>query len=228
MLLTLALHSNAFAINREPRPKLCNTIFSADAVVHVKVIKHEKVLHPDDPEGAPDDKYQLRILQQYRGDALSTLTVLSEMGVLNVSLDVGKEYVLFPNKGSDGVWSIFDDQGEGAGGLIYSSVLESKIRDILGRKTASIEGEVRDKNWKLKQGVTLHILGGGHSYTVTTDKDGRFFLAVPPNTYQIVTPETTVVTVYSPDGQHPDPKNLTVQPKSLAAGQCMQIQLQQR
>jgi hypothetical protein len=194
--------------------------------VHSKVVKVEKLFHEDDPEGAPDLKYTLDVIKVYRGTTGMRLVVVSEMGVEQVHLKPGKEYIVFAKK-INGIHYIWDRQAiQEDDGAIYSRELESKIQQLIAEKTSSIEGEVRDRNWKLVSGMTLTVVGNGVSKTVTVDKNGYFYIKLEPGYYQLITPDNLSVTSYSTDGMSVNPHNLKIEPQSLEGGQCMQIQLQ--
>lgn len=228
-ILLLFSESANGVVEHQPKPKLCNILFNSDIVVHARVAKVENVFHKDDSEGAPDLKYTLDVLKSYRGKTGRRLVVVSEMGVEQVSLIPGKEYIVFAGKMIDGINYIWDLQAiQESKGSRYSRELESKIQQLLTEKTSSIEGEVRDKNWNLVSGMTLTIVGNGTSKGVTVDKNGSFYIKVDPGFYQFIIPNNLSVTSYSTDGMSPDPHNLKIAPQSLEGGQCMQIQLQEK
>jgi hypothetical protein len=228
IILILFVSGSAGAIDKMPEPKLCNKFFSADLVVHAKVLKIEESYQKDDPEGAPDIKYFLDVLKVYRGKTGKKLVVISEMGKHNVKLETGKEYILFPSMNNDGTGEIWTDLGEVGGGIIYSQKIELRIKKLLNEKDSIIEGEVRNRNWKLISGAILTVIGNGISKKVTVDKKGFFYVKVKPGTYNIDIPINLRVSDNSPDGQSSNPLNDQVEPLSLVAGQCKQIQLLER
>lgn len=228
LALILSFSGSANAVDLMPEPKLCNKFFSADLVVHVKVLKIEDVIHKEDPIGAPDLKYLLDVLKVYRGKTGKKLVVISEMGKHNVRLETGKEYVLFPSMNADGTGEIWTDLGEVGGGIIYSRKIELRIEKLLNEKDSIIEGEVRSRYRKFIPGAILIVTGNGISKKVQVDNNGLFYIKVKPGTYKIDIPKNLRVTANSPDGQSPNPQNDNVEPQSLVAGQCRQIQLMER
>lgn len=231
-LITILLFFSGSAsgvVEHQPKPKLCHILFNSDIVAHAIVVKVENVFHKDDPEGAPDLKYTLDVKKVYRGEARKRLVVVSEMGVEQVLLKLGKEYIVFASKMHDGIRYIWDWQAiQETDGAIYTHELESKIQQLLTEKTSGIEGEIRDRNWNLVSGMTLTVVGNGTSKSVTVDKNGRFYIKVDPGFYQFIIPNNLSVTSYSTDGMSRDPHNLKIAPQSLEGGQCMQIQLQEK
>jgi len=216
------------AVELQPKPQLCHILFNSDTVVHAKAVKVERIFHDDDPEGAPDLKYTLDVIKVYRGTTGKRLVVVSEMGVEQVRLKPGIEYIVFTKK-VDGTQYLWDRQAiQEDDGAIYSRELESKILQLQAEKTSSIEGEVRGRNWKLISGMTLTVVGNSISKAVTVDKNGYFYIKLDPGYYQLITPDNLSVTSYSTDGMSADPHNLKIKPQTLEGGQCMQIQLQEK
>jgi hypothetical protein len=230
IILILFFSGAASAISPEPRPKLCNVFFDSDLVVHARVVKTEKVIDEDDPEGAPSLRYYFDVIKVYRGKTKKNLVVISESGPEQVQLTVNNEYIVFASKFRNGVLKIWNSWGEvqGEKGEIYSKDMDSKIQHLLKVKTSSIEGEVRDRHWNLISGAILTVAGNGITQTVTVDKNGYFFVKVDPGTYDVQIPDFLRVTAHSPDGMSPDPNNDKVEPQTLVAGQCMQLQLEKR
>jgi hypothetical protein len=227
-ILILFLSNSISAIDLMPEPKLCNKLFSADLVIYTKVLKVEDIKHEDDPEEAPDQKYSLDIIKVYRGECGKKLVVISEMGKHNVQLEIGKEYILFPSKFSDGTYQIWTDLGEVGGGLVYSKQWDIKIEKLLHEKIAIIEGEVVVRDRKSYPDLILTVTGNSISQKVNVDNNGYFYAEVKPGTYKIDIPKNLYVTINSPDGLSPDPKNDGVVPQTLVGGQCVQIQLMER
>lgn len=227
-ILIFVYAASAHAVAKSPEPKLCNNLFSTDAAVHAKVLDNEKIYDPKDPEGAPSDNYFLDVITVYRGKAEKKIVVFSEMGSSNIPLVVGQEYILFPVQYDDGSWQIFDLQGEGGSGFIYSKEQERLIHAALSKKHASIEGEVVDGNWDAKAGVVLKVSGQNYLKEITTDSEGKFLLNVTPGVYQVIAPKGTEFTIYSASGYNDDPNDHVFKPTLLTAGQCMQLQLRQK
>ena len=215
------------AIDLIPEPKLCNTLFSADFAAHIRVLKVENIFHEEDPIGAPDLKYFLDVIKVYRGKIGKELVVVSEMGKHNVSLETGKEYILFPSKLADGTYHIWTNLGEVDNGLLYSKEWDLKINDLLHQKVSIIEGEVRDRSWKPLSGAELTIRGNGTHRKVKVDEKG-FLVMVVPGVYEIDIPKNLRVSVNSPNGMSSDPQNDNVAPQTLVGGQCVQILLEER
>ena len=227
ILLMQAAALDAQAMLKIPSIKLCSTAFNATNVVHAKVRKHEHIFHADDPDGAPDDRYELDIVKTYRGPHVDHMVVVSEMGTQNVNLLIGKEYILFPYGGPVGQAEIFNEDGEAQGALVYTKRNEHRLLTLLRKKFASIQGQIIDHESRRLAGVSLTIGGEGRQYTVLTDSDGNFDLALPPGTYRILVPHKMDTTIYSPDANPIGRNSPSIPPMSLIGGQCMQVQLQQ-
>lgn len=228
IILITFFSGSASAICQQPAPKLCNVLFSNNLTVHAKVLKIKNIIDKDDPEGLAGWLYYLDVIKVFRGKTGKKLVVRSENTTSRVLLKKGKEYIVFASKSHDGGFNIWNycEGVQDVDGEIYSRKMELKIKQLLNEKTSSIEGEVCDKNWNLSSGAVLTVIGNGVSQNVTVDKNGLFSVKVEPGTYQILIPKNLHVTTYSYNVI--DPLSDEIKPLSLVAGQCVQIQLQER
>jgi hypothetical protein len=212
---------SAYAVSPKPAPKLCNVLFSDDLVVHAKVHKIKSFKDKDDPEGVAGWIYYLDVIKVYRGKTGKKLVVYSLNDTSRLLLKTGKEYFVFASKnGGRYEAGNYGNGVQGVDGEIYSREMELRIQKLLKEKVSIIEGEVRDKNWKLTSGAVLTIIGNGVSQNVTVDKNGLFSVKVEPGIYKVVIPKNLDVTIYS--------SNSKIDSLSLVAGQCAQIQLQEQ
>ncbi len=221
----------AFSFCENPPAKLCNMFFSNDLVVHAKVVKTVIFHDKDDPDGVDGWLYYLQVLKSYRGTAEKTIMVKSENTTSRLLLKTGKKYIVFAKKSSDGSYEAGNYCGgiQDAEGELYSQKLDKQLQSLLKSSgSAFIEGEVRDKNYKLMPGAVLVVTGKNFSKQLKADAHGSFNLTVLPGTYKIMLPQNMEVTIYSPDGHNADPSSNDIPAKSLVSGQCMQIQLQEK
>jgi hypothetical protein len=230
IFINMAQFENALAFCENPPAKLCNILFSNDLVIHAKVVKTEIFKDKDDPDGIAGWLYYINVLKVYRGTTEKKVIVRSENTTARLLLKPGKEYIVFASRLPDATYEAGFYCGgiQGIDGEPYSSVLEAQIQNLLKSSGPSfIEGEVRDKNFKLISGAVFTVTGKGFSKQITVDKHGFFNLIVPPGSYKVTLPKNLKVTVYSPNGHNPDPHSDEIPPKSLVSGQCMQLQLKQ-
>jgi|GEM_PF-2495091 len=226
VVMNIFLYGFAHAFCEQPPAKLCNVFFSNDLVVHAKVVKSETVNEEGNPEAGW--LYHLEALKTYRGKASKSVIVYSENTTARLLLESGKEYIVFASKSQGGKYNARNYCGEvqHVDGEPYSVKLEEKIQALKTQTSSVIEGEVRDANWNPVSGAELTIMGESLSRKVTVDKNGSFSITVIPGTYKVVIPENLHVTDY---GWNVADKNLDkVRTLSVVAGQCVQIQLQER
>ena len=213
----------AGAFCEQPSAKLCNVFFSNDLVIHAKVLKTEYRENPD----VDHYVYHLKVLKTYRGKIGEYTTVSSENSTARLLLEVGHDYIVFASRNQHGSYEARNYCGEvqNVEGEPYSVRLEERIRELTNRKSSTIEGEVRDRNWNVISGAKLTIIDSEMRKEVTVDKNGFFSVTVPPGTYTVLIPKNLHVTDYSWTVAGKDLNE--VRPLSIVAGQCVQIQLQE-
>jgi hypothetical protein len=210
---------------------LCNILFSNDLVIHAKVVKTEIFKDKDDPDGIAGWLYHINVLKAYRGTTEKKVIMRSDNTTARLLLKPGKEYIVFASRLPDATYEAVNYCGgiQGAEGEPFSNLLEAQIQNLLKSSGPSfIEGEVRDKDFKLTTGAVLTVTGKDFSEQVTADKHGFFNLKVPPGTYKVTLPKNLEVTIYSPNGHNPEPHSDKIPPNILVSGQCMQLQLQEK
>ncbi|HVO65174.1 MAG TPA: hypothetical protein VMT12_01735 [Syntrophales bacterium] len=224
ILINTLLCGSAGAICEQPPAKLCNVFFSNDLVIHAKVLKTEYREKPTMDYYV----YHLEVLKVYRGKIGKSVTVYTENSTGRLLLKPGNEYIVFASRNQNGDYEAMNYCGEvqNVDGEPYSICLEERIRELKSQTSSVIEGEVRDSNWNLISGAKLTIIGGDMKKEVTVDKNGFFSVTVPPGSYRVLIPENLHVSDYSWSvaGKGFD----EVRPLSIVAGQCVQIQLQER
>jgi hypothetical protein len=147
LIAALALSTSAQAICSRPEPKLCSEFFTHELVIRAKVLKIEPVIHPNDPTGVDGWIYHLDVIKTYRDPTFKRQTINSDNTSARLLLTQGKEYVIFADKNSDG---LYEAGGNCAGiqpltGELYSSKLDSAITALNKTRKASIEIEFRDR-----------------------------------------------------------------------------------
>jgi len=229
--INMVQYKCALAYCEDPPAKLCNMLFSEDVVIHAKVVKTEIFKDKDDPDGVAGWLYYMKVLKSYRGTTAKTVIVKSENSTSRLLLKLGLEYIVFASRFPDGHFEAGNYCGgiQGIDGEPYSMELEAQIQNLLKSSGPSfIEGEVRNKKFEFTSGAALTVTGTDFSKQIIVDKHGLFRLQVPPGTYKITLPKNLEVTIYSPDGHNRDPHSDEIPPQSLVAGQCMQLQLQEK
>ncbi len=226
VLMNAFLCGSAGAFCEQPPAKLCNVFFSNELVIHAKVIKSEVLKKKGDPGAGW--LYYLEVLKTYRGKVGKLVTVSSENTTARLLLKPGNEYIVFASRNPDGTYEAGNYCGEvqPVDGEPYSARLEQQIRELASQTSCVIEGEVRDSNWNLVSGAKLEIRGSNIRKKVTVDKNGLFSVTIPPGTYKVLIPKNLHVTEYSMSVAGKDLDE--IRPLSIVAGQCVQIQLQER
>jgi hypothetical protein len=225
VLLAIPLCHSVHAFCEQPPAKLCNVFFTNDLVIHAKVLKTE---YTRDKPSIDYYIYRLKVLKVYRGKMAKSGSIYTENSTGNLALKPGNKYIIFASKNQNGDYEARNYCGEvqRLGGEPYSTRLEQRIRELGKRSACLIEGEVVDKNWNLISGATLTIVGNSMRKDVAVDQKGLFSVSVPPGSYQVLIPENLHVTDYSWSVADEDWE--IVRPLSLAPGQCVQIQLQEK
>ena len=225
LLGTIAFHGQAVAVCRLPPPKLCQVLFHNDIAVRGIVKAVTPYSDPDDPEGIAGWRYDVDVLDTYKGTPATRIAIKSDNTTSRLVLAAGKEYVIFAVSTSEaGVFDAWSNCGpvQNVDGQRPSRHLVQSIRRTLAASVSTVEGEVRDRHWGLVKAVPVTISSErGMRKTVRTNAAGTFRMTVQPGRYMIQFPDDYRESSYSFYG-------LPEKPVSLAAGQCAQIQLQAR
>jgi hypothetical protein len=225
-MLTVAAAPHAFAISSLPPSKTCKVLFANSITIHGVV----RDVTPDvdtvnDPEGIDGWRYGIDVLKVYRGRPTGNrIIVKSENTTARLVLEPSKDYLIFASETAEpGVYAAWNngDGVQGTDGEPFTHMRAREIDDALRATRSTVEGEVRDEDWRVLAAVPIEVVGHGTKRTIKTDSEGRFRLEVSPGRYDIHFPATFRETDYSGYGV---PRNSIV----LVAGQCAQIQLQRK
>jgi hypothetical protein len=220
LVFTLMLPTAAQALCARPATRLCHEFFTSDLVVRAKVFKIKNVIDPEDPIGVDAWDYHVDVIKTYRGPARKRQIIRSENASARLLLKQGKEYVIFANRFTNGLYRA----GGGCEGIQptdgerYTEKLDAEIAALKQVRQASIEIEFRDKKNQLAPFSGVVIKGKTGTLPVVPDKNGMFHAVVPPGTYSVTLPESLWESSYT----HTEINN---QPVALVPGQCAQIAL---
>ena len=210
LLLLLALPADAAC----PKPvvKVCSEFFKSDAVFVGRVLSQRTV----PPRGDLYDGwvYRLRVSRVLRGSLGKITEVFTEDSSGRLPLEVGSEYLLFATLHQ----GRFEITNCGNSALLAEAM--AKIREIEQiAKTSSgvIEGHVASRpTWHGVPGIRLLVRGSQGTYSVISDQEGWFRLAVPPGTYSVQADSGSVIPF---DLSNDNPAGFVI-PK----GGCAQVQ----
>jgi hypothetical protein len=215
MLVAAAIFAarTAGAVCAMPPPKLCNAYFKADVVVSGKVLAERR---------APDwIRYSVNVERSFKGKPLSARTFYTRNDSDRLSLDVGKEYVLFATRSNDRLLIGCNEQSLSKDNI---AIMSAGIGWLRASKStvATIEGQiVSASNFSSPlPGVSVIATGKSGAYRMVSNSEGLFSVRVPPGQYRVdVDPTIAAQTIYNVGYTHPKSIN-------LAPGQCAQLQYQ--
>ncbi len=197
-----------------PTPKVCSEFFRSDAVFLGAVTARQEVI---DDEGFIEGWiYKVRLTRTFKGGLPRDLSVHVPNDSGRLTLDVGREYVLFASE-IGGRLEIVNDCGPASDPDRKQEVIR-EIQALHGASGAVIEGEtVRGTSTGPGvPGVIVTATGVGKVLRARTDRNGEFRVRVPPRRYRVaVNPDVAIPSDLTLD----DPDSL-----ELKQGQCAQIQ----
>lgn len=92
----------ASAVCPEKPVSLCQIVSQNSVVVRAKVKSTQLLVDDDDPEGVAGWIYHLDVVEDYRRGKSRYLAVISENTTSRISLETGKEYIVFASRNSEG------------------------------------------------------------------------------------------------------------------------------
>jgi hypothetical protein len=98
----LGIARAASAVCPEKPVSLCQIVSQNPVVVRAKVASTQRLVDDDDPEGVAGWIYHLDVLKDYRRGKARQLAVMSENTTSRISLETGKEYIVFAFRNSEG------------------------------------------------------------------------------------------------------------------------------
>lgn len=208
----------AFCFCSEPKPSVLCEYLNSDAVFVGKVVSLRAVT----PRGQENDGwlYTLRVEELFRGPKSETIDVFTENSSGRYPLDNGKEYLLFATK-VDGRFEIYNCGNNAL--LSEGSARIRELRTIQIPGNAVIEGSISfsgipDEGPHVA-GVQIVLQSTDGRYSATSDKEGHFYLHVPPGAYS--------ATVHQIPNWKIEPFDLSVDnPEhfNARAGRCSELQ----
>jgi hypothetical protein len=92
----------ANAVCPEKPVSMCELVRQHPVVVRAKVASTQRLVDEDDPEGVAGWIYYLDVIRDYRNGKSRRLAVMSENTTARISLETGKEYLVFASRNSEG------------------------------------------------------------------------------------------------------------------------------
>lgn len=92
----------ANAVCPEKPVSLCEIVREQPVVVRAKVASTQLLVDEDDPEGVAGWIYHLDVVKDYRNGKSRRLAVMSENTTARISLETGREYLVFASRNSEG------------------------------------------------------------------------------------------------------------------------------
>jgi hypothetical protein len=92
----------ANAICPEKPIPLCEIVSQNPVVVRAKVTATQRLVDEDDPDGVAGWIYHLDVIKDYRRGKPRRLAVMSENTTARISLETGKEYIVFASRNGEG------------------------------------------------------------------------------------------------------------------------------
>jgi hypothetical protein len=92
----------ANAVCPEKPVPICQVVRQNPVVVRAKVASMQRLVDEDDPQGVAGWMYHLDVIKDYRNGKSRRLAVMSENTTARISLDTGREYIVFASRNSEG------------------------------------------------------------------------------------------------------------------------------
>jgi hypothetical protein len=196
-----------------PPPKLCNAYFRAAVVVSGTVLSEQS-----------DDgwiRYRVRVQRTFKGRPASVRAFYTAKDSRRLSLDVGREYVLFATRSGERLLIGCDEQSLSTDKI---ALIAAGIEWLRASKStvATIEGQIvsgSDPAAPLP-GVAVTATGSGGEYETVSSSEGLFSVRVPPGHYRVDV-DPRIARQASSNVGYTDPASI-----QLAPGQCAQLQYQ--
>lgn len=102
LIALLGITESVNAVCPEKSVSLCEIVAENSVVVRAKVASIQRLVDEDDPEGVAGWVYHLDVLKDYRHGKSRRLAVMSNNTTSRVSLETGKEYIVFASKNGEG------------------------------------------------------------------------------------------------------------------------------
>jgi hypothetical protein len=214
----------AGAICRE-NPHVCAEFFRSDAVFVGTVVSIRDLPDPEDSDTTGGFFYRLKVATVYRGPSQETIEVYTGNDSGRLPLKLHHTHLLFAST-IDGRLAI-GCGGNSAELAEAGSALRSiqRLLKTMNSATGSdIWGRIRTPDPRARgiPGVRVIAEGEAHTYSVLSDRLGRFRIHVPPGKYavRIVPPRTVAAhwTITPFELSYYDPKALI-----MVRGECAEI-----
>jgi hypothetical protein len=101
-LIALFGVAEANAVCPEKPVPLCQIVAQNPVVVRAKVASMQRLVDEDDLQGVAGWMYHLEVIKDYRHGKQRRLAVISENTTARVSLETGKEYIVFASPNGEG------------------------------------------------------------------------------------------------------------------------------
>jgi hypothetical protein len=102
LIALLGITEVANAVCPEKPVSLCQIVTQNPVVVRAKVASTQRLVGEDDPEGVAGWIYHIDVIKDYRHGKTGQLAVMSENTTSRISLETGKEYIVFASRNSEG------------------------------------------------------------------------------------------------------------------------------
>ena len=209
--VAILISATATAFCSAPPPKVCSAYFQADVVVRGRVLSAQR-----DSDWI---HYKISVEKTFKGRQLHVQSFDTANDSGRISLNVGREYVLFAYRNNDRleIGCNEDRLSDPAKVATVSAAIE---RLQVSKPTVStIEGQVLTLDYSSPlPGVSVVATGANGIHRAKSNIEGLFSMKVPPGSYRVdVDPRVVQQTIYS---------QIYTNPKSihLAPGQCAQLQ----
>jgi hypothetical protein len=98
----LGIAGNVNAVCPEKPVPLCRIVDENPVVVRARVASIQRLVDEDDPDGVAGWVYHLDVVKDYRHGKARHLAVMSNNTTSRVSLEAGKDYIIFASENGEG------------------------------------------------------------------------------------------------------------------------------